>query len=160
MYWIVRSHVSQPYHSHGERMKVLFFIRSMVVGGSQRQLAMLARGLAARGHDVAVVVFYTGSEIDVFRHDTSVRVLSLSKSGRWDALAPLVRLRRLLVRERPDVLYAFQPTQSALSALLLPFGHSIKLVFGVRAAGMEVARYDTLSALAYRLEVGCRGGRT
>ena len=68
-------------------MKVLFFIRSMVVGGSQRQLAMLARGLAARGHDVAVVVFYTGNEIDVFRHDTNVRVISLSKSGRWDALS-------------------------------------------------------------------------
>jgi glycosyltransferase involved in cell wall biosynthesis len=153
MYRIDRSHVSQPYHPHGERMKVLFFIRSMVVGGSQRQLAMLARGLAARGHDVAVVVFYTGSEIDVFRQDTSVRVLSLSKSGRWDALAPLLRLRQLIVKERPDVLYAFQPTQSALSALLLPFGQSTKLVFGVRAAGMEVARYDSLSALAYRLEV-------
>jgi hypothetical protein len=61
MYRIDRSHVSQPYHPHGERMKVLFFIRSMVVGGSQRQLAMLARGLAARGHDVAVVVFYSCS---------------------------------------------------------------------------------------------------
>ncbi len=134
-------------------MKVLFFIRSMVVGGSQRQLAMLARALAARGHDVAVVVFYTGSEIDVFRHDTSVRVVSLSKSGRWDALGPLLRLRRLLVKERPDVLYAFQPTQSALAALLLPFGQSTKLVFGVRAAGMEVDRYDSLSALTYRLEV-------
>jgi hypothetical protein len=56
------------------------------------------------------------------------------------------------VKERPDVLYAFQPTQSALSALLLPFRQSAKLVFGVRAAGMEVARYDTFSALAYRLE--------
>ncbi|HEY7247961.1 MAG TPA: glycosyltransferase [Xanthobacteraceae bacterium] len=134
-------------------MKVLFFIRSMVVGGSQRQLAMLARGLAARGHDVAVVVFYTGSEIDVFRHDTSVRVVSLSKSGRWDALGPLLRLRRVLATERPDVLYAFQPTQSALAALLLPFGQSTKLVFGVRAAGMEVDRYDSLSALTYRLEV-------
>src|SRR5260370_40351173 len=109
MYRIVRSHVSQPYHPHGERMKVLFFIRSMVVGGSQRQLAMLARGLAARGHDVAVVGFYTGSEIDVFRQDTSVRVLSLSKSGRWDAVAPLLRLRRLLVKEGADLVDAFHP---------------------------------------------------
>ncbi len=46
-------------------MKILFFIRSLVIGGSQRQLVMLADGLARRGHDVTVAVFYTGGEIDV-----------------------------------------------------------------------------------------------
>lgn len=133
-------------------MKVLFFIRSMVVGGSQRQLAMLARGLQRRGHDVAVVVFYTGSEIGAVRQDSGLRLISLGKTGRWDALGPLVRLRRLLVQERPDIVYAFQPTQSALAALLLPARQAPKLVFGVRAASVEFDRYDSLSALTYRLE--------
>src|SRR5690242_19023632 len=41
-------------------MKIVFFIRSLEVGGSQRQLAMLADGLARRGHDVIAAVFYTG----------------------------------------------------------------------------------------------------
>src|ERR1700676_2986885 len=36
------------------RMKVLLFVRDLAVGGSQRQLAVLAAGLAQRGHDVAV----------------------------------------------------------------------------------------------------------
>jgi glycosyltransferase involved in cell wall biosynthesis len=133
-------------------MKVLFFIRSMVVGGSQRQLTMLARGLAQRGHQVLVAVFYTGGEIDVARHDPSLRVLALEKSGRWDAIGPLARFRRLLLTERPDVLYAFQPTQSVLAALLRPRRCSHRLVLGVRAAGMEMDRYDILSGFAYRLE--------
>ena len=132
-------------------MKVLFFIRSMVVGGSQRQLAMLARALAERGHEAAIVVFYTGGEIDVAREPTSPRVISLSKSARWDVITPLARLRRLLRTERPDVVYAFHPPQAVLAALLLP--KKTRLVFGVRAAAMEVERYDSLSALAYGLEL-------
>jgi glycosyltransferase involved in cell wall biosynthesis len=132
-------------------VKVLFFIRSMVVGGSQRQVAMLARALVERGHEAAVVVFYTGGEIDVAREPTSPRVISLGKSARWDAIAPLARLRRLLRTERPDVVYAFHPPQAVLAALLLP--KKTRLVFGVRAAAMEVERYDSLSALAYALEV-------
>jgi glycosyltransferase involved in cell wall biosynthesis len=137
----------------GGSMKVLFFIRSMVVGGSQRQLAMLAHGLKERGHDVAVAVFYTGSEIDVARQDSGLRVISLGKVSRWDTLGPLMGLRRLLLQERPDILYAFQPTQSVLAALLLPFRKSTKLVFGLRAASVEFDRYDRLSAWTYRLEV-------
>jgi glycosyltransferase involved in cell wall biosynthesis len=133
-------------------MKVLFFIRSMVVGGSQRQLAVLARGLAQRGHDAAVAVFYTGSEIEVARQEPALRVLPLGKAGRWDAFGPLARLRRLMASERPDVIYAFQPTQTALAALLLPRGWPTRLVFGVRATGMHAGRNDALTALTYRLE--------
>src|SRR5262245_56352612 len=134
-------------------MKVLFFIRSLDVGGSQRQLVMLADGLVQRRHDAVIAVFYTGGGIDVARQQTAARVLPLGKSGRWDVIGPLSRLRRLLLMERPDVVYAFQPTQAALAAVLLPRRLPTRLVFGVRAAGMELDRYDSLSALTYRLEV-------
>src|SRR6516165_3658159 len=99
-------------------VKVLFFIRSMVIGGSQRQVALLARGLIERGHEAAIVVFYTGGEIDVAREPASPRVISLEKSGRWDTIAPLARLRRLLRTECPDVVYAFHPPQAVLAALI------------------------------------------
>ena len=143
-------------------MKVLFFIRSLVVGGSQRQLVMLADGLARRGHEVVIAVFYTGGEIDVARQQTAARVLPLGKTGRWDAIGPLSRLRRLLLMERPDVVYAFQPTQAALAALLLPRRLPTRLVFGVRAAGMEPDRYDIALGLdlsAGGLAVATRGPR-
>jgi glycosyltransferase involved in cell wall biosynthesis len=133
-------------------MKIWFFIRSMVVGGSQRQIAMLAKGLAGRGHDVAIAVFYTGGEIGDAREETTVRLIPLGKSGRWDAIAPLLHMRRLLRRERPDVLYAFQPTQTSLAALVLPRQTPTRLIFGIRAAGVERGRYDALSAATYRLE--------
>src|SRR5882672_7721699 len=101
-------------------MKILFFIRSLEVGGSQRQLAMLSDGLARRGHEVIAAVFYSGKEIELTPSQSAIRVVALGKSGRWDVVGPLTRLRRLMLAERPDVIYAFLPMQTALAALLRP----------------------------------------
>jgi len=133
-------------------MKILFFIRSLDVGGSQSQLAMLADGLAQRGHDVAVAVLYSGQVIEGALESAGVRIMRLHKTGRWNVAGPLLRLTRLFLTERADVLYSFLPTQTTLSALLLPPWLPTRLVFGIRAGGMQLDRYDTLSALSYRLE--------
>src|SRR5258708_8170503 len=133
-------------------MKVSFFIRDLAVGGSQRQLAVLAAALARRGHDVAVIVLYADGALEALLGTSGVRVLSIGKSSRWHAFAPLARLRRLFLSERPDLVYAFLPTQTTLAALLLPPRLKTKLVFGLRAGGMQLNQYDTLSALTYRSE--------
>jgi glycosyltransferase involved in cell wall biosynthesis len=133
-------------------MKVLLFIRDLGVGGSQRQLAVLAAGLARRGHDVAVATLYRGGTLEWMLSDSGVRLLPIGKSGRWHVLSPLIRLARLLLAERPDVLYAFLPMQTTLAALLLPPWLKTKLVFGIRAGGMQLENYDRLNALTYRSE--------
>jgi glycosyltransferase involved in cell wall biosynthesis len=134
-------------------MKLLFLIRDLAVGGSQRQLAVLAASLARRGHDVAVGVLYAGGSLEALLGGSGVRLLSIGKSGRWHAVAPLARLRRLFLSEHPDLVYAFLPTQTTLAALLLPRKPKTKLVFGLRAGGMELDQYDALNALTYWLEV-------
>jgi glycosyltransferase involved in cell wall biosynthesis len=134
------------------RMKLLLLVRDLRVGGTQRQLALLASGLAQRDHDVAVVVLYAGGALESLLAASGARLLSIRKSGRWDVLMPLLRLRRLLLQERADVLYAFLPTQTTIAALLLPRRTRTKLVFGLRAGGMQLDRYDALSAFTYRSE--------
>lgn len=134
-------------------MKILFFIRSLEQGGSERQLAVLAAGLAKRGHDVAVALFYEGGANEKLLADTPVRLIKLRKRGRWDIVGPLFRLWRAIRAERPDILYAFLPTQTVLAALLLRFTQKVRLIFGIRAAGMQGDHYDALSALVYPLEV-------
>ena len=133
-------------------MKVLFLVRDLAVGGSQRQLAVLAAGLARHGHDVAVAVLYTGGALEGLLGDGGVRLLSIGKASRWHVMAPLVRLRRLFLSERPDLIYAFLPMQTTLAALLLPARLETKLVFGLRAGGMQLRHYDALNALTYRSE--------
>jgi glycosyltransferase involved in cell wall biosynthesis len=134
-------------------MKILFLVRDLAIGGSQRQLAILAGGLARRGHDVAVAVFYAGGALEHLLDGSGARLLAVGKSSRWQTIAPLARLRRVLLSECPDTLYAFLPTQTTLAALLLPRHLNTKLVFGLRAAGVRLDRCDALSALMYRSEV-------
>ena len=133
-------------------MRILFFIRDLAIGGSQRQLAVLAAGVAWRGHDVAVAVLYAGGALEALLGESGARLLSIRKSSRWRAVAPLARLRGLFLSERPDLVYAFLPTQTTLTALLLPRRLKTKLVFGLRAAGVRLDRYDALSAFMYRSE--------
>jgi glycosyltransferase involved in cell wall biosynthesis len=134
-------------------MKILFLVRDLAIGGSQRQLALLAAGLAKRTHDVAVAVLYAGGALEDLLDGSGARLLAIGKSSRWRAAAPLARLRRLFLNEHPDLVYAFLPTQTTLAALLLPRQVKTKLVFGLRAAGVRLDRYDALSALMYRSEV-------
>jgi len=134
-------------------MKILFLVRDLAIGGSQRQLALLAAGLAKRTHDVAVAVLYAGGALEDLLGGSGARLLAIGKSSRWRAVTPLARLRRLFLNERPDLIYAFLPTQTTLAALLLPRRVKTKLVFGLRAAGVRLDRYDALSALMYRSEV-------
>jgi glycosyltransferase involved in cell wall biosynthesis len=133
-------------------MKILFFTRALTVGGSERQLALLAGGLSERGHDVAIAVLYAGGALQKSLAGRNVRILSLGKSGRWDIVRPFLRLVRLFVAERPDVVYAYLPTQTVLAALLLPPWLPTRIVFGIRAAGMDLTKYDWLSAVVTRLE--------
>jgi glycosyltransferase involved in cell wall biosynthesis len=134
-------------------MKILFLVRDLAIGGSQRQLALLAAGLAKRTHDVAVAVLYAGGPLEDLLDGSGARLLAIGKSSRWRAAAPLARLRRLFLNEQPDLVYAFLPTQTTLAALLLPRRVKTKLVFGLRAAGVRLDRYDALSSLMYRSEV-------
>ena len=41
-------------------MKILLFIRSLELGGAERQMANLAIELGSRGHQIAVVTMYEG----------------------------------------------------------------------------------------------------
>src|SRR5262249_8303338 len=118
-------------------MKILFLIRSLDVGGSQRQLAMLAAGLAQRGPHVTGGVLYSGHAVEEMRARAGVRLVTLNKAGRWDVASPLARLWRLLLAAKADALYGFLPTQTTLAALLLPPWSGTRLVFGVRSAGMQ-----------------------
>lgn len=131
---------------------ILFLTRSLDRGGAERQLVVLARGLADRGHPVAVAVFFGGGAYEPELARSGVRVINLGKQGRWDILPFLTRLLRLLRKERPAVLHAYLGVPNILAAVLKPLLSDTRIVWGVRASNMDLSRYDWLSRLAYALE--------
>lgn len=131
---------------------ILFLARSLGHGGAERQLALLAKGLAARGHSVTVAVFFGGGVHARELGAAGIRVVDLGKRGRWDVLPFLVRLGRFLRRERPAILHSYLAVPNILAALLRPLLPDTRLVWGLRASNVDLSRYDQLARLAYWLE--------
>ena len=130
-------------------MTVLFLIRSLEVGGAERQMVALANGLAGRGHAVHVAVLYSGGPLET---DLSgVNLHHLGKRGRFDLIGPLWRLVRLCRGLRPDAAYGFLGTANLMLALLGPLLR-VPVAWGVRATWMDLSRYSRLHRLHFRLE--------
>jgi glycosyltransferase involved in cell wall biosynthesis len=133
-------------------MKIAFLMHSMAVGGTQRQLIVLGRELLRRGHDVTVLLHYTGEPLDAELLQHGVRVVDLKSRGRWDGLGLLMRLLRAVRAEQPEVLYAYLPLPNLLALLLRCFGTSCAVVCGVRASDMAGARANWLVRMTLQLE--------
>lgn len=133
-------------------MKVLFLARSLDYGGAERQLAALARGLRGAGHSVTVALFYGGGPLEGELREGGVAVRSLGKSGRWDLVGFLPKLAQVVRAERPDIVHGYLVEPNILTLLLKPLGPGIKAVWGVRASGRDLRRYERFIRLAFRLE--------
>lgn len=133
-------------------MKVLFFARSLSIGGAERQLVVTAKELRNRGHDVKVMVFYGKGALETELEKSDVQIINLDKRGRWDTLLFFWKLLRQLSFERPDVIYSYLNVPNILSAVLKIFFPGTAVVWGVRASDMDLSKYDWLSRFGYQIE--------
>ena len=138
-------------------MKILLLCRSLGVGGTERQIVILAQGLSRQGYEVAVAVFYADGSLEKELHESGIPVFDLRKSGRWDVLFFFLRVVRVVWKLKPDVVYGFLGTPNILTAFLKPLFPKTRMVWGIRASNVDLDRYDWLSRLSYRIE--CRLSR-
>lgn len=90
---------------------VLLVVPRLALGGTERQIALLAGGLRRCGIDARVVVLFSGGarERDLRAQDVPYVVLGLpdSPGELWRLPRRLIRLYRLLRQVRPAVVHAF-----------------------------------------------------
>jgi glycosyltransferase involved in cell wall biosynthesis len=132
-------------------VRITLLTRSLELGGAERQLCLLARGLRERGHAVAVVSFYPGGPLTAMLDEAGVAVASPGKAGRWDLPGFAVRLAGLLRARAPEVVYSFLDTPNLAAAWLKPWLKGAKVVWGLRASDMDLSRYDWFARLMGRL---------
>jgi len=133
-------------------VKILLLCRSLAVGGTERQIIVLAKGLHQRGHEVTVMVFYPNGALVKELHESGIPVFDLRKSGRWDVFPFLVRVLRAVWKLKPRVIYGFLVTPNILTVFLKPIFPSARVVWGVRASNVDLDRYDWLLRLSCRIE--------
>jgi len=133
-------------------VKIFILCHSLNVGGAERQINVLAKGLQRVGHDVIVGVFYSGGALEEELKVSGICIVDLKKRGRWDNILFLVRLMNSIKVTKPNIIYGFLCTPNILTVLLKPFFSEIKSVWGVRSSNVDLYRYDWLYRLTYRVE--------
>lgn len=114
-------------------MNVMFLVHSLALAGTERQITVLAKGLAKRGHRVSVASFYGGPlEKELGGCGIPLYILK-SARGRRDLGGLLFRLFALIQRERPEFLHSFLESPNVLAVLLRPFLPGVRIVWGVRS---------------------------
>jgi len=131
-------------------VRLLFLIRELSVGGAERQLAALARGLDKSRFDVTVAAMYAGGGMweDLARSE-NVRLVSLDKGGRWDTLAFARRLIGLAREIRPHLVHGYMIPANELS-LLAGRAVGAKVAWGIRISDQDFSRYTTFRRVVHR----------
>ena len=130
-------------------MKICFLLPALTYGGAERQLVVLAKGLHARGHDVTVVVYYSGGPLEKDLLEAGVRIRPLNKRGRWDVLNFLFRLMKVMREERPDILHSYLTDLETV--ILKPVLPGTKMVWSIRISNIDFRDYDWLVWVCFKL---------
>jgi len=128
--------------------------RTLEVGGAERQFVALANGLAARGHRVSALTFYTGGGLRASLGER-VDVPELGKKGRYDVFGFQRRLWRVLDQLGPSVIYSWLPVANVLAGLYRLRHRSSRVVWSLRAGAADFSAYDWMHGLAHRCEQLC-----
>jgi glycosyltransferase involved in cell wall biosynthesis len=120
---------------------VYLLIGQLGLGGTEKQIVLLADGLRARGIEVCVLTMFTGGPREQALRKVGVPVVHLRFSRLHPALGAagnvvaFARLVRLLRRERPDVLHAFLLHSYLIAAPAARIARVPVLVAGRRSLG-------------------------
>ena len=131
---------------------VFFLIRSLNIGGTERQLVELVKGLDKTRFKVTVGIFYNeGALIKEIKGIPGIRVISLNKRGRWDLAWFIYHFIKILTTLKPHILYSFLPDANLVGLISGKIARVRRIVWGVRASNMDVSSYDWLAMTSLRL---------
>jgi glycosyltransferase involved in cell wall biosynthesis len=133
-------------------IKVVFLIRSLGQGGTERQLATLTPRLNKDRFEATVITFYPDGKFGAELAANNVKVLNLNKRGRWDIFGFLWRLVSELKRIRPDILHSYLVEPNLVAAFIKPLVPSTRIVWGVRGSNRDLAGYDWFVRMNFRLQ--------
>jgi glycosyltransferase involved in cell wall biosynthesis len=133
-------------------MRLLMVIRSLDVGGAERQCRALAVELAGRGHSVMLCTLGTGGTLSAGLSDAKVEHRSLVHRGPRDLLRSCLRLRELVKTLQPEVIYSFMSVSNVVCALSIPRRFRRRLVWGIRSADIDHSAFGYFVELSFFVE--------
>jgi glycosyltransferase involved in cell wall biosynthesis len=146
--------VAYDNYTKRNNIHVFFLIRSLNIGGTERQLVELVKGLDKTRFKVTVGIFYNeGTLIKEIEGIPGIHVISLNKRGRWDLARFICHFTKILTTLKPHILYSFLPDANLVGLISGRIARVKQIVWGVRASNMDVSRYGLLAGISLKLSI-------
>lgn len=129
---------------------LILAIRSLDIGGAERQFIELVKHIDKTKFDVTVCTMYGGAQEEEIKRIGGVDYFNLQKRGRYDFLDFYKKYKKLLYEKRPDLIYSFLGEMNLFSLWCKP--KKTKIIWGLRASNMDLAQYGKVSQLLFWLQ--------
>lgn len=133
-----------------KKIKLILSIRSLDIGGAERQFIALIKHIDKSCFDVSVCTMYGGVQEDEVKKIENIRYYNLQKSGRYDIIGFSKRYASLLRELHPDVIYSFLGEMNLFSFFCK--SKNTRIIWGFRASNMDLKQYGKVSRLIFWLQ--------
>ncbi|MEC9293733.1 MAG: glycosyltransferase [Chloroflexota bacterium] len=134
-------------------LKVLLHIRSLDIGGSERQVISLAKAMADIGVEAHIAVTTRDGQLEtevlgipnIYLHHIEVK-------GLRSKFKYLLNLRSLIKSKEFDAVYGFLPVPNLALLIARTLRNRPFIAWGVRSSGIDLTQYSSRVKLAMRVE--------
>jgi len=133
-----------------KKIKLHLAIRSLNIGGAERQFITLVKNIDKNRFDITVSSMYGGVQEELIKTLENVRYYNLNKKGRYDIVEFYTKYKKLLKEISPDVIYSFKEEMNVFS-FLCKSKHT-KIIWGFRASNMDLKKYAKASQILFWLQ--------
>lgn len=103
-------------YAKNKKIKLLFILRTIGFGGTERQVVELCRGINKDKFDITVVLFFHQEGFLLELKDTGVTVEILAQKSTYKVVS-IIRLIRLIKRENFDIIQTFLPIANFIGGI-------------------------------------------
>ena len=128
---------------------VIFAIRSLCIGGAEKQFINLVKNIEKNNFDIYVITMYGGELESEITSVEKINYINMNKKSRYD-FNFFFRYKKLLSKINPDVIYSFLGEMNLFSYWCKP--KRTKIIWGFRASNMDYQKYGRLSQLLFYLQ--------
>jgi glycosyltransferase involved in cell wall biosynthesis len=133
--------------------KILLLIRSLNIGGAERQVVSLAKTISNLGTEVHVAVKAGGGPLETdLANIPNVQLHQLGQTGIIFQLNYFLKLRKLINSNRYDAVYGFMPLPNLALLVARTIRNRPLIAWGVRSSGVDASLYDGRVKWTMRLE--------
>ncbi len=131
-------------------IKIILAIRSLDIGGAERQFIELIKYIDKTKFDVTVCTMYGGVQEDIVKNIPNINYYNLQKKGRYDFVDFYKKYKQLSNKINPDVIYSFLGEMNLFSLWCKP--KKTKLIWGFRASNMDLKKYGIVSQILFWMQ--------